>query len=325
MITAENLPKIQAADLLERLAAKEFAEAQTWIGQLNFPQHAILLIEACRVLDYQHVAQFFSRNPTHKLPDFDFDVMMRGWNPLLGMLLPHIGDIGGFPVMESTPESREFILSILYSLGRAALVQESARRIRHGMATGTINDTTISLRLSERCDIDHFLDKLEERRLEDLEKACFGGERYEELIKASEVKNLDTRIDALVFPWQPKPGITMVGYGAEPDIDQHFMALVTKGAVDGREDAGLHPEAQFGPISAGDLTIIVFMTMSAYLKHIKFVDRGKAKYPEVNYPMSLTIWKSKAELVQSITDYIDLPSEMVAAAIDLMTVKSRHH
>lgn len=33
------------------------------------------------------------------------------------------------------------------------------------------------------------------------------------------------------------------------------------------------------------------------LKHIRFVDVAKSHYPEINYPMILTIWKTRDDLV----------------------------
>jgi hypothetical protein len=88
------------AERLSLLADQELASVKTWIDTLKFPQHILLLIEACRVMDFQHVVEDFSKKPEHKLPIPDFDIVIRGWNPALGLLLPHAGGSHGVPLAE---------------------------------------------------------------------------------------------------------------------------------------------------------------------------------------------------------------------------------
>jgi hypothetical protein len=64
---------------------------------------------------------------------------------------------------------------------------------------------------------------------------------------------------------------------------------------------------------------------SGHLKHIKLVNLGCAKIPEANYPMSLTIWKTRDAWTESIADFTGMRKEAVAAALDLFTVRREDH
>jgi len=74
-------------------------------------------------------------------------------------------------------------------------------------------------------------------------------------------------------------------------------------------------------MSGDELAQIILLITSFYLKHIRFVDVGKRTYPQVNYAMSLTIWKSKAEFIQSVSAFTGLSEQTVLAAIDFITVR----
>lgn len=317
---------VQISDLLEALAAKEFSEATAWAARMESPLQTVVLMEACRTIDIHHVMQFISANTEHKIPDFDFDLMMRGWNSLLSIILPHVKDMGGVPSAESTPQTRGLAFAALTNLGRASLCRETARRIRYGMMTGSVADSTVRVRMTDRCGIDHFLDRLDHDGLAELEKKLSKGKpRYHAVIEKAEVPDLDARLAKLVFPWKPDPqrDVTMVGYDAEPDIDNYYFALAMQGADDGSDEAGIHDDSRLGSVEGRDLSMIVFLTISFYLKHLRLVDHGKRKFPDVNYAMSLTIWKSREEYVASLADFLNMPLAKVSAAVDLMTVRPK--
>jgi hypothetical protein len=312
-------------ELAERLAAialAAFERQREELARLPDGSQTLLLIEGCRVLDFQHVVHFMSKTPERFLSEFEFAVMMRGWNAFIALLLPNVGKIRGIPSVESTPEFRHSILSILMSLGSATLLRENAEMFRHGMAECTIEESVITFRMSDRCGVDHFLDRLEAEKLRRLEATMPGENVFREAIQRTKIDNLDDRIRALVFPWSPSEKVTMTGYGAAPDIDQHYFALVAETTHDGIDDAGIHDDAVLGSISGKDLRTIVFLITSFYLKHIRFVDVAKTAFPEINYAMSLTIWQPREELIQSIVSFTSMPKPTVSAAIDMLTVKT---
>ncbi len=314
----------EIADQLTALADVEFERQRQQVLKLPEGSHTVLLIEGSRLVDFHHVLHFMSKTPELALSDFDFDVMVRGWNAFAALLLPHVGNLKGIPAVESTPAFRNSVLSILMDLGKVTILRENAAMYRHGMAECTIDGTTISFRMSDRCSLDHFLDRLEEDKLRRLENTMPSEDLFGKIIQQTSIDDIEDRIRSLVFPWRLTEKLTMTGYNADPDIDQHYFALVAEGTHKGIEYAGIHDDTILGSITGKDLKTVVFLLTSFYLKHIRFVDVAKKAFPEINIAMSLTIWKPRNELVQSITDITGMTESTVSTAVDLLTVKSGH-
>jgi hypothetical protein len=315
--------RTEIADYLAALAKAEFERQRDQVANLPDDSQTVLLIEGCRVLDYHHVAHFLSSKTDPFLSDFEFNVMIRGWNPFVALLLPYVGKLKGIPSVESTPEFRRTILSILMGLGSATLMRENAEMYRHGMAECTIDGSVITFRMSDRCNLDHFLDRIEGEKLRRVEETMPGDKLFRDIIAKTTVENLDERMRALVFPWKVNERVTMTGYGAEPDIDAHYFALVAKNAMEGIDDAGIHSDTVLGSIKGGDLRTVVFAVMSFYLKHMRFVEIAKRTHPEINYAMSLTIWKLRDEFIDSIAELPGMNKSTAAGAVDMLTVRSR--
>ena len=318
-MTANNL----IAERLSALAGLEFDGIKAWTDTLTFPQHLLLLIEVCRVMDFQHVVQTFSKNPDHKLPIPDFDIMVRGWNPALGLLLPHVGGVNGVPLAESTSQSRNHATTFLHQLGRFSILKQSADMIRHGMLEGEFVDSRIVLRTSTRLSIDHFLDRLDAATLTELRDKATGFGPIQHPKVQTEIADINVRMERLVFPWKTARG-TMIGYDAEPDIDRYFLDCVTQNTVDWRDEAGIHPSARLGNVSGSEFAEMGLLLTSFCLKHIRFVDIGKRKVPDANYHMSLTIWKAKSEMVDSLAEFTGMEPGTVISLIDLFTVSRVH-
>lgn len=113
----------------------------------------------------------------------------------------------------------------------------------------------------------------------------------------------------------------MVGYGAEPEIDNYFLSLVGENVLGWRDDAGIHPDARIGNVSGHSLTSVGMLLTSFYLKHIHFVDLGRKQYADINYPMSLTIWKLPSELTESIAAFTGMDKADVSSVLDLFTIR----
>lgn len=105
--------RAKLADQLAALAKEEFERQRQRVALLPKGAHTLLLLEGCRVMDFHHVVHVMSSPPERFLSEFDFMVMVRGWNPFVGLLLPHVGKLKGIPAAESTPEFRNTVLSIL--------------------------------------------------------------------------------------------------------------------------------------------------------------------------------------------------------------------
>ncbi|MES5488526.1 hypothetical protein QMZ05_37775 [Bradyrhizobium sp. INPA03-11B] len=312
------------ANSLAALASVEIERQRAQVAELPQIARAGLLVEACRVIDFHHVIRFMSSKPESGLSEFEFATMLRGWNPLAAMLLPHIGSLRGIPFRESTPELRMSVLGILMNLGKASFLRENAEMLRHGMNECTVDGTAITFRMTDRYTIDHFLDRLEADKLKDIEDAMSAGNLFKEAIKRTAIENLDDRIRELVHPFRPRNNVTMVSYDSSPDIEEHFFALVAEDNHEGIDEAGIHDETVLGNITGKDLRTVVFLITSFYLKHIHFVDVAKKAFPDVNYPMSLTVWTPPDRLIESIASFTGIEQNAVSSALDMITVKSSH-
>jgi len=169
------------------------------------------------VLDLHHVIHYMSGTPERGLSDFDFFLMLRGWNPFLHMLLPRAelpqsGGVEGVPVVESTPELRSQIIAILITLGRATLLRENAGMVRHGIASGEVSEKTICLRHTAAASDDHFLDRMEGEKLDEIVKSVSGKTVFDRAIESTKIDDLDERIKSLVFPFRSSQNTEMVGY-----------------------------------------------------------------------------------------------------------------
>jgi hypothetical protein len=316
--------KTLIADRISLASAQELAGAKEWLHQLQTPQQTALLIEVCRELDYRSVFQEFASNPGHKLPHTSFDLMLRGWNVALGLLLPYGRGLKGVPLMESTDDSRHAAMVFLQQLGRSALLKQSVEMLRHGMIDGIEKDDVITLRMSDRTSIDHVLDHLEPKKLEAWWKKFDPDLKPNAQFGAFLLPDIDARMEPLLFPWKTDRG-AMVGYGAEPEIDNHFLALISESIVDWRNEAGLHPDAFIGQVPCRDIIAVVSLLTASYVKHLRFVELGRKKLTETNYAMSLTIWKTESELCDSLAGFTGMERTSVAKALDLITIRPEQH
>ena len=311
------------AQQLRGLSDKEFCGAKSFVEKLDVISRTAFFIEVCRTMDYQHVLQIFSENPANKMNIPDFEIMVRGWNSALGLLLAEEGDFVGIPISESTQESRGHAVTFLHQLGRCYYLRHAADMIHNGMAQAKDNNGEIEFEMGPNGVTDHFLDHLELDKLRKLDSKITGADPAKEFREMYKIPDLAEKMKALVFPWPTSRGV-MIGYDAEPDIDLHYMAEVAQETMDWRAEAGIHPEAKVSGVYGKDICAIGLLLTSIYLKHIHFIDIGKKKIPDANFAMSLTIWKTDGELSRSISEFLKVPVDGVAKALELFIVRPKH-
>lgn len=311
---------LEIADRLDRLALQELDEVEQFIGTVPPIECAALLIEACRCLDHMHVVQLLSAVEEGKLSVHDFDILVRGWNVLFGLLMQRKGDFSGVPLRASIPELRQAVMGMLHFAGRYVLLSRTAEMVRHGMVSATADGDDIELELSDRTLSDHFHDQVDHGKFAELNAKVlrgYSGARAD----TDTAQHLRDVMGKLTFPWKTPQGV-MVGYTADPEIDAYFLAAVTQNTLQWRDDAGIHPKARLGGCSGELLTAIVQVLMSFYTKHIMFVEEAIKLHPGVNQHMSLTIWKTRADLIKSLLAATEASEQEVIAALDLITVRA---
>lgn len=310
----------EIAERLDRLARQELEEVEQFIATVPPIECVVLLIEACRCIDHMHVVQLLSAKDEGKLSVHDFDILVRGWNVLFGLLMQRKGEVRGIPLRASVPELRQAVMGMMHFAGRHVLLSRTAEMVRHGMVFATADGDEIELKLSDRTLSDHFHDQVDHGKFAALNAKVLKG--YKAVgADTDTAQHLRDVMGKLTFPWKTPQGV-MVGYNADPEIDAYFLSAVTQNTLQWRDDAGIHPRAKLGGCSGGLLTTIVHVLMSFYTKHIMFVEEGIKLYPGVNQHMSLTIWKTRGDLIESLLAATEASEQEVTAALDLITVHS---
>lgn len=112
----------------------------------------------------------------------------------------------------------------------------------------------------------------------------------------------------------------MVGYRSTPALDEHYGGVTLPILTRLRDKAGFHPSARINGVRAADLSVITLLLTSARLKHIQFVASGKRLWPEVNFWMSLSVWKPKDEIVEMLSGATGMDEHLVSTIIDMLTL-----
>ena len=304
------------AEILERLAQEKHDEVTKWLASLTPYDRRALFIEVCRALDYEQVRQM-SEVTRQKLSYPEFDLMLRGWNQaVVAMLTPDFHE-DGLPALPSTNDTLRVGRSILHELGLVSLLRKTANMARHGMVDIATNGQTLTVESLNFASSDHFLDQVD---IGELPKLGPPIQVPGTALKSSE--EIQTDMANLVFPWTGAPGVTMVGYGATPEIDAYFLSAIADQMIDWRNDAGIHPNIDILGTPSDLLTGITGLLASIYLKHVQFVGIGHNKLRDINFPVSLTIWESRSELIDSITAFIgsDTTAMDVSVALEKLIV-----
>lgn len=305
------------ADELESLGRAELDDLTNFLAGQSDWMCGGLLIEACRAMDHVQVMQGFGRPAGEYLPAPDFDLLTRGWNVLLGLLLPRVGKFTGIPIAESTEESRHFVLSLMHAAGRYVMLTDAAERMRNGMVEGTATAEGFELAISEPTLVDFFHDQVDRARLVELQSKFRAEETSPDGPAGSALR---AEMAEQVFPWELPCGV-MIGYTSTRNIDAAFLNFIADSVLDWRGDAGIHPDAKLEGCTGADLVTTAHMLLGRYLQHVIYVEEARKRFPDVNHAMSLTIWKTRSELIAELVA-IGTPRKLAAAVIEIVTVKS---
>ena len=305
------------ASRIEALGRAELDDVRAFIDRMSDWECSALLLEVTRCLDHAHIMQLLAVPKGQFLSHPDFDIVCRGWNVVLALLLPRVGMLRGVPAIGSSSETQRIAISVLHGAGQYVILTDSADRIRHGLVSAELAADGITLAISDVALLDFFHDQVDRSRLADLRSEILPGQNPEGLDTA---RALRSEMAEQTFRWE-HPGGVMVGYSSTPAVDQWFSDLQASQALEWRDDAGIHPDTALPGCNGGELMATVSAMISFYLKHIIFVEEARKRFSDVNHHMSLTIWKTRGELVESL-EAIGSPKGIAEAVIDLLTVRS---
>ena len=160
-----TIPNRILSEMLGQMARSQLSAIHARLNEFDDMLCTAILIEAARVIDYENVLMGSSEDESHHLHYPAFDVMNRGWNPLLHYALPRFPKIIGIPIQESTATTRSHARSLLHAFGKCAVLQKAADMSYHGFLTGNKIEGGLSLKFTVGDDSDHFLDQLEAEAL----------------------------------------------------------------------------------------------------------------------------------------------------------------
>ncbi|MGL6488971.1 hypothetical protein ACSZNF_19040 [Aeromonas hydrophila] len=304
----------------------------------------VLFTEMMRVIDYWSV--FKPLLPPNKcLSTPDFEIIKLGWNLALENLFIRIIN-DGFPIIESTEETRLFATSLLHKFGRSVLLERTYEMLVSGCVSSEEIGSKILIKASENME-NQYIDNLEFKLLADVQgyindnigehwngwnigefddpsievnlPGAYHLQHSQKDLKKHHIDNVDELMKGIVFPWDSGNGV-MMGYGALPELDDHFFSLAIENVISWRNDLGIHPSIKLDGITGHELTLIISVVSALHMKHIRFSLAAMDKYHEISIPQSLTIWTKKSELIDSIQDYTNFERDLIERGIDAIAI-----
>lgn len=307
-------------------------------------EKTVCFTEVLRVIDYWSVFQTILPEE-RRLHFYEFEMMKLGWNLAVEKLFVSL-DHPGFPLLESTKETRQAAINLVTSLGRTVLIKIISSMVKNGLLLADHHNGEITIRAAES-ENTQLLDAVEFEHLRHMEEAinrsaapiqngwsiiktdgelcppeepgCFYGVIDPGASDKFKIKDIDNAMSPLVFPWHSGKGI-MMGYGASPDIDLHFFAIACEYCRQLSVDLGIHPKSSLDGISGSQIRSIVSLMTSLNMKHVKFATLAAKKHKEISIPQSLTIWGETKVLENSIAEYLHISHKLAVKCISAVSM-----
>lgn len=304
----------------------------------------VFFADATRVYDSWTISQSFLTYEGNCSAQH-YDLIGMGYNQVINYFFKKV-EVQGFPLQESTADSREFATTILHRFGCASMIRRAVDMVRAGVLKVEKKDKDFIFKKTAAVDL-QFLDTIEGDYYSKIRDKITAGIHQnlsgwdilghkilnEDLFRPGSfftqeespfrdllIERIDELLKPLVRTWKYGSSVLMA-YDTTPEIDNHFLAIAHELTKDWREEAGLHPSTSIGGVSAGELTAIIQLIISFYLKHAAFISVATKKYPEINLPMSLTIWTPADDLIRDIAEFTRMEETAVRRIFDVILFK----
>lgn len=281
----------------------------------------VLFIEVVRAMDYWGTHAPALIGDSEKIAQ-SFDLMYWGWNRAVAELFEPLDQLGAFPLMGSTQESRGYAAALMQEFGKVSLLRRMADMSERGFMEIARDGDEFHIRMSEDAKA-QFADAMEYDRLKTAEERAPSSRsgwkmasmrdaiRFPSMpgnylafadapVKRWLRPDIEELIKPLVRPWDTGRGV-MVAYDARIEVDRHYMAEALALATRWREDSGIYPDAKLGSITGADIAGVGSALISLHAKHFGSVSVAKRLFPEVSVAQSLTIWGPRDALEESIS------------------------
>jgi hypothetical protein len=279
----------------------------------------LILAEATRAVDYWTVASVLKDQPSGLSPPA-LQLLQWGWNELTARTLLPLGNPAGVPLAESSAEAHIGANTLLRHFGHAALLRRIADILEAGLLVAERERDVVHVRGGGLLANLQALDVFEQSKWKQIADRPLSYLQNLNRFKLED-EELDARMSALTFPWVTPRGV-MMGYDAEPEIDDHFSAIALELVEGWRSEAGLYPGTRLGGITAGELTAVAGWIVGLHLKHVRFATLAVRRFPEISFRQSLTIWKERKLLVDGLLAYTPLTESVVRECLDLIALRS---
>ncbi|MBI2273852.1 MAG: hypothetical protein HYU70_08640 [Bacteroidetes bacterium] len=327
---------------LRSIAGKELEQIEQCIP--DDPAYCfVLLTEMTRMYDYLSIGNV----PSEKLSPQQLDIIKNGWNLAAAYFFKPLNFIG-FPICKSDDNTRNYAISLLYKLGCTVLLKRVADMVETGILTAIKEGNTFTFRKSIEAVQSQYLDTLEfsylnklDEKLNSAKEAYYGPWNlisHEELpdiffkpgnffsrdqtnFDSYKISDIDSKMLPLIQPWNSGYGI-MMAYDTTPEIDNHFLAIAAELVQEFRNDAGIHPNADIEGVKGADLAAVMIFIVSIHLKHVHYASLAAKNCPEISIPESLTIWEPIDKLIEAITDFSGMNTDIVSKVFDLIMLKA---
>lgn len=329
-------------NFLREFASTELARLKTSLPA-SAEEKFIVFLEIQRVLDVRCVQRAIRQDD--KVPDHQFDILRWGMNLATSNLLVRQTTPLALPLVKTSAELRAMATNILWNFGAIALTLRTAEMIQHGFLLAQHDGEVLSLRDSGSGRI-QFMDHVEFDALQRAEAAltkepvsrqgwtiveqesvndklsapgAFWSRREPPLAPLYTQDELEKLMVPLIFPWTIPQG-NMMGYGATPEIDEHFFREALPVMKDFRDEAGIHPGANLGKFSGAELLEVTTLLLSILRKHVTFGLIAPKHFREISATESFTIWTPKDDLVNSICELTKHSRGKVNAIMKALTI-----
>jgi len=308
------------------------------------------------VLEITRMRDFLRFGPKDEVEKYgisfqEVDVLESGWNMAVSFLFKSIRHFQGIPFMESTKETKNLALSVLYQFGCITLLKRTAEMLKSGILVVDPQDHSNRYKFSISTEgKSQFLDQMEHSYLEDLEEkldktendlyknwklleydninhalhnfGSFLSKRPKDEFSKLKIDDLESIMQPLIKPWDSGKGI-MMGYDSTEELDFHFMAISADILHKCRDDAGLNPDLTIDGVKVLDIIGVVICLVSFNLKHLKFSSIASEKNKEILIFPSLTIWCSLSDLITDISAFMHMDKDIVARVFDIISLKAK--
>lgn len=307
-----------------------------------------VLLEATRMYDFLH---FGDKEIVEKyrLSFQVVDVLKSGWNLAIAFLFKPVKRFSGIPAMESTRETIDSMISLLYQFGCVTLIKRTAEMVKSGILLANfISPDSFKFTISPEGKL-QFLDEMELSYLENLEGkietientfykdwklfehesvhsalteyGSFLSKKPKDQFANLKSDEVESKILSLLKPWDSGKGV-MIEYDSTEELDWHFMAIAATAMQEYINESGIHPDIYIENLHASDLISIVTCLVSFNLKHIEFSRLASKELKEVSGFQTLTIWCSLSKLINDISDFIGMDKNIVKEVFKVISFKA---